>query len=80
RLSEVRLRAGDVVILKGDAERVPEALAGLGILPLSQRDVPLGRQRRSWLPALILGATVIALAFRLVPVQIAFFAAAVGVL
>ena len=80
RLSAIRLRAGDVLILKGDAERVPEALAGLGILPLSQRDMALGRRRRSWWPAVILGATILALGFRLVPVQIAFFAAAVGVL
>jgi di/tricarboxylate transporter len=80
RLSEVRLRRGDVVILKGEAERVPEALADLGILPLTQRDLPLGRSRRSWLPAAILGAAILALAFRVAPVQVVFFAAAVLVL
>ena len=80
RLSELRLARGDVVILKGGTEALPEALGELRILPLSERGVPLGRSRRGLVPVLILGATILALAFRLVPVPVAFFAAAVAVL
>jgi di/tricarboxylate transporter len=68
------------VILKGDAETMPQALGELRILPLSERGVPLGRSRRGLVPVVILGATVLALAFRIVPVPVAFFAAAVLVL
>jgi di/tricarboxylate transporter len=80
RLSDTGLEAGDVVILKGDSGTMPHALGALRILPLSARGVPLGRSRRGLVPVLILGATVLALAFRLVPVPVAFFAAAVLVL
>ena len=80
RLSDIRLSAGDVVILKGSAEVLPEAMGDLRLLPLSQRDLPLGRSRRSLVPVLILGATVLALGLRLAPVSVAFFAAAVAVL
>jgi len=80
RLAEERLRPGDIAILKGGAEVVPDALGELRILPLSERHVPLGRSRRSLVPVLILGATMLALGFRVVPVPVAFFGAAVAIL
>jgi di/tricarboxylate transporter len=49
RLRSFRFRTGDVVLLEGDADNLPEAIAGLGLLPLAERDLRVGRPRRAWL-------------------------------
>jgi di/tricarboxylate transporter len=77
RLNAVRLRAGDVVLLKGAGGAMPGGLAELRVLPLSQRDIALGRNRRGLLPVLVLGGAMALLALNLVPVAVAFFGAAV---
>ncbi|MBK1658480.1 SLC13 family permease [Paracraurococcus ruber] len=77
RLNQLRLRAGDVLILKGEAARLPDTLTALRVLPLTEREVPLGRSRRSLVPILVLGAAMAVVATNLVPVAVAFFAAAV---
>jgi di/tricarboxylate transporter len=80
KLSTLRFQAGDVLILKGKAERLPETLGELQVLPLSERDVALGRGRRSLIPPLVLAAAMALVALELVPVAIAFFGAAVVLL
>jgi di/tricarboxylate transporter len=80
KLSELRFRPGDVVILKGEAEAVPRAMGSLRILPLSERNVPLGRNRRGWVPPLVLALAMGLVALHLVPISIAFFGAAVVLL
>ena len=80
RLKQLKLRRGDVAILKGEAERLPDTLAALRILPLTERGIELGRSRRSWLPAAVIGLAMLAVATHAVPVTIAFFAAAVAML
>lgn len=77
RLNTLRLRAGDVVILKGQAGHLPDTLATLRILPLTERGVPLGQSRRSLLPILVLAGAMAVVALNLVPVAVAFFAASV---
>ena len=80
KLARERLRAGDVVILKGEAERVPEALGELRVLPLSERKVALGRGRAGLIPPFVLGAAMLLVGFGIAPVGIAFFGAAVTLL
>ncbi|TDH60335.1 SLC13 family permease [Dankookia rubra] len=80
RLKQLKLRRGDVAILKGEATRLPDTLAALRILPLTERGIELGRSRRSWLPAIVLGLAMLAVATHAVPVTVAFFAAAVAML
>ena len=77
RLREVKLRAGDLVVLRGNNSRMPETLRELDLLPLVERTLALGSARRRWLTLAILGATVLLLAFNVVPVALAFFGAAV---
>jgi di/tricarboxylate transporter len=77
RLRRVRFRVGDVIVLQGELERMPDALAALGCLPLAERKIDLGRPRRALLPVGILAVAMIAVALGLVPVEIAFLAAAV---
>ncbi|PWS35438.1 SLC13 family permease [Falsiroseomonas bella] len=80
RLAALRFRAGDVVILKGAQERLPEALGELRVLPLSGRDIALGSSRRSIVPAAVLAAAMLLVGLNLVPVAVAFFGAAVVLL
>jgi di/tricarboxylate transporter len=78
RLRSVRFQAGDVVVLQGRVELLPDALKALGILPLAERDLGLGRDRRRWIPIAILALTVVVVAFKLLPIAIAFFGAALA--
>lgn len=77
RLRSVPLRAGDVIVIQGNLNRLSDTLAELDCLPLAERNLGLGRQRRAWLPVGILAAAMIAAGSGTVPVAIAFFAAAV---
>ncbi|RAI41840.1 SLC13 family permease [Rhodoplanes roseus] len=78
RLRTVRFRPGDVVVLQGRLDRLPDALKELGLLPLAERDLELGRGRRRWIPVVVLAATIAAIVSGLLPVAVAFFTAAVA--
>ena len=78
RLRSVRFMPGDVVVLQGRLEVLPDALKTLGVLPLAQRDLGLGRGRRHWIPVIILAVTIAAVAFKLLPIAVAFFGAALA--
>lgn len=76
RLGETKLKAGDVVVLQGSLVRLPDRLHDLGVLPLAERTLRLGSSGRSWLPLIVLAIAMTATAMELVPVAVAFFAAA----
>jgi di/tricarboxylate transporter len=78
RLGTITLRLGDVVLLRGSRDALPEFLREFGLLPLAERPLLLGSVRRGLVPVLILAAAMGSTAFSLLPVQIAFFAAAVA--
>jgi di/tricarboxylate transporter len=80
RLRSVRFQAGDVVVLQGRFDVMPDSLKDLGVLPLAERDLGLGRGRRRWLPILILALAMAAVALKLAPVAVAFFGAALALL
>lgn len=73
---QIVLRGGDVIVLQGPLDLLPQRLGQLGALPLAERPIRLGSTRRGWLPILVLAAAMIATATGAVPVAIAFFAAA----
>jgi di/tricarboxylate transporter len=76
RLRAVKLRAGDVIVLQGNLSTMPEALGALRLLPLAERDLAIGRGRRSLLPLIVLAAAMLLVAFDRAPIAIAFFGAA----
>lgn len=76
RLSTVRLKAGDAIVLQGNMRFMPEALGELGCLPLAERPLGLGRNRSTYLPIIILGIAMLLVALGIVPVAIGFFIAA----
>ena len=72
----MKLRAGDVVVFRGNLAAMPETLGELHCLPLAERDLRIGR-KASLVPILVLAAAMALVAFNIVPVAIAFFGAAV---
>lgn len=77
RLRRVRFQPGDVIVLQGAEDALPETFAELGLLPLAERNVQLGVHRRAFVPVTVLALAMAAVALHLVPVTIGFFAAAV---
>jgi di/tricarboxylate transporter len=80
RLRDVVLAPGDVVVLQGPLDFLPERLRELGCLPLAERPLRLGSARRGLVPLAILGGAMALTAIGWVPVAVAFFAAAVLVM
>jgi di/tricarboxylate transporter len=79
-LSAMKLKAGDVLILKTEEDRAGEAFAELRILPLTERSLSLGQKRFGYAPLIALLCAVIAVGFGWAPIALAFPAAAVAVL
>ncbi len=75
RLRNFRFQAGDVLLLHGEAERVPDALAAFGCLPLAERGVSLGR--RGTAPALtaLFAAAILASSLGILPIAVSLGAA-----
>jgi di/tricarboxylate transporter len=76
RLRDIVLCPGDVVVLQGSLETLPERLRELGCLPLAERTLRLGSARRGLVPIAILAGAMALTALGWVPVAVAFFGAA----
>jgi len=76
RLRDIVLCPGDVVVLQGPLDTLPERLRDLGCLPLAERTLRLGSARRGLIPVAILGGAMALTAVGWVPVALAFFGAA----
>src|SRR3546814_9889567 len=76
RLRDVRLEAGDVLLLEGDENDLNEAIGSLGFLPLANRELVF-EPRRILVPVLLFAAAIAATSFGLVSSSIAFTATVV---
>ena len=76
RLGQIRFRNGDVLLLQGDLNKLPELLREWDCLPLVERGLRIGSVRNGLVPLAILLVAMAATAFGVVPVAPAFFAAA----
>lgn len=77
RLSKTRFIVGDILLLQGSQENLQTALRSLRCLPLAERGLTLDKPRKI-IPAIgIFGGAVAAAGVNLLPVQVAFMAAAV---
>ena len=76
RLSDLKLRAGDVVLIQVHDESLQEGLDSLGWLPLAQRDLRSGTPKRILLAVGTLAAALLVTAVGWLPVQIALGSAA----
>jgi len=78
RLGHIQFRLGDLILLQGRENAMPRLLRELKCLPLARRNIQLGSLRRGLIPLVILGAAIVVTALQLIPVAMAFFAAAVA--
>ena len=79
RMRDINLQAGDVVVLQGNLDAMPQTLRELGCLPLAERKLLLGRDKKAILPVAILGLAVAATVLNIVPISIAFLAGVVAI-
>lgn len=77
RLGDIRFESGDVILLRGPRGQLAEWLREWDCLPLVERGLRLGNIRYGLLPLAILLGAMATTAIGLLPVPIAFFAAAV---
>ena len=77
RLSDITLDPGDVLLLQGPSERVADAIGEFGLLPLAERDVAVAKPQRLVLSASIFALAIATVVVGLLPVHVAFAAAAV---
>lgn len=78
RLGSATLRAGDVLVLRGAEGALAGAMTDLGLLPLAEREVQLGATRLRYTAPVILALAMLLVGFKVLPVAIAFLAAAVA--
>lgn len=77
RLGNVRIQAGDVLLLKGQEQSINDALPLLGCLPLQYRGLSIGKPRQIFLSVSIFATAIISAALGYIPIQIAFVLAVV---
>ena len=71
QLNSVEMRAGDVLLLEGRTDQVLAALPQLGLLPLAEREIRVGQQRRLLFPLAAFAGALVLTALNILPVQIA---------
>ncbi len=79
RLKAFRFRVGDVLLLHGGAERIPDAIAAFGCLPLAERGLSLGQRGKAPFLITIFAAAIAAASLELLPIPIALSLAVVTI-
>jgi di/tricarboxylate transporter len=77
RLGETEFFIGDILLLQGSDEALQTTLKTFKCLPLAERGLRIGQPRQVFLALGIFGAAMALSALNLLPVQVAFIAAAV---
>jgi di/tricarboxylate transporter len=80
RLRDIRLYAGDVIVLQGPLGGMSDVLRELGCLPLAPREIHLGTVRHGLVPIVVLVVAMVLAATGKLPVGIAFFGAGLAVI
>jgi di/tricarboxylate transporter len=80
RLRDIRLYAGDVIVLQGPLGQMSDVLRELQCLPLAEREIHLGTVRRGLVPIAVLSVAMILAATGKLPVGIAFFGAGLAII
>ena len=60
RVRKLRLQAGDLLLLLGPAERLPDVVAWLGCLPLAERGLQVTRRHMAWPAVALFAAAIVA--------------------
>ena len=74
----IRLKPGDVLLLQGREDNIGEVIQNFMLLPLMERNLRLGNVSRVITVVLIFASAILLAALSILPVQIAFALAALG--
>ncbi|MFQ5634058.1 MAG: SLC13 family permease [Gammaproteobacteria bacterium] len=77
RVRKLEIQEGDVLLLLGAADRVPEVIAWLGCLPLAERGLAVLQRSRAWLTVGVFAAAVVVASLGWVYLPVALGAVAV---
>ncbi|MCB0197600.1 MAG: SLC13 family permease [Anaerolineae bacterium] len=80
RLSDEQFRTGDVLLLQMPYEGRSDILSNLGLLPLAERDIKIGKPQRLILTLSIFTIAIVLSAFSIYPAAVAFSAAAIALI
>ncbi len=80
RIQSIRLQAGDVLLVEGFPERLPEVVAALGCLPLAERDLQVGNARRATVSVGLFAAGIALATMGLLSFPVALGLVAVGLI
>lgn len=78
QLHKVEFQSGDVLLLQALQEDLANRFQRLGMLPLAERKIDMGRRDQAWIAALFLGGAVALASFGVLSLTIALAAAAFG--
>jgi len=76
-LKEIAFRPGDILILRGKRETINSAISDLGLYPLAEREISLGRTLTIPITLLIFTLTILTATFSKVPIELVFVTGAV---
>ena len=77
RVRKLPIEPGDVLLLLGPAQRLPDVVEWLGVLPLADRGIRVLQRRKAWAAVLSFTAAVVAASFGWVYLPVALGAVAV---
>jgi di/tricarboxylate transporter len=73
RVRKVPIEAGDILLLSGPEEQLPDVVAWLGCLPLAERGLEITQRNKAWIATGVFGAAILAasLGFIYLPLALA---------
>ena len=78
RIKNVKIKAGDVMMLQTPTESVGSVLSELKVLPLAQRDIPLGQPKRLVVSMALFAVAIAISAIGWLPSSVAFVMCAIA--
>jgi len=67
----VRIEAGDILLLSGFEDQLPDVVRWLGCLPLAERGLEITQRRKAWAAIGVFGAAIVAASFGVVYLPLA---------
>lgn len=80
RLQTHAFQVGDVIVLQGWEKPLQATMSDLGLLPLADRALGLGKSSQGLVSLAVLALALVLISFKIVTVAVGFFAAAVAVI
>ena len=77
RVRKTQIRSGDILLLLGPEEQLPDVVDWLGCLPLAERGLEVTQRRQAWLAIAVFGAAILAASVGWMYLPLALAAAAV---